>query len=93
MDAEENRYVAVTDIPGAFLHGEIEEEVHMLLNGPLQNYSSNLTQNYTGNKYGENKLQTNAIHMTQKGSVWDTAQVELFFWRLLPDHLKKWVSN
>jgi len=31
IDAGESRYVVVTDIPGAFLHVDMEENVHMLL--------------------------------------------------------------
>jgi len=33
IDAREGRHVAVTDIPGAFLHSDMEEDVHMLLEG------------------------------------------------------------
>ena len=35
IDAKEDRYVIVTDIPGAFLHADIEDEVHMLLEGTI----------------------------------------------------------
>jgi len=31
IDAKENRIAAFTDIPGAFLHTDMQEEVHMLL--------------------------------------------------------------
>ena len=31
IDAREGGHVAVTDIPGAFLHADMEEDVHMLL--------------------------------------------------------------
>ena len=30
IDARDGRHVAVTDIPGAFLHADMEEDVHML---------------------------------------------------------------
>ena len=33
INAKENRYVVVSDIPGTFLHAEMEENVHMLLQG------------------------------------------------------------
>ena len=35
IDAREGRHVAVTDIPGAFLHADMEEDVHMLLEGTI----------------------------------------------------------
>jgi len=33
IDAKEERYVTVTDIPGAFIHTNIEQDGHMLLEG------------------------------------------------------------
>ena len=35
IDAREGRHVAVTYIPGAFLHAEMEDDVHMLLEGTI----------------------------------------------------------
>jgi len=35
IDAREGRHVAVTDIPGAFLHADMEADVHMLLEGTI----------------------------------------------------------
>jgi len=34
-DAKEGRYVAVTDIPGVFLHADMEQDIHMLLEGTI----------------------------------------------------------
>ena len=31
IDAKEGRYVIVTDVPGAFLHADLEDEVHIHL--------------------------------------------------------------
>jgi len=35
FDAKENRYVAVADNPKALLNANMEEEVHMLLEGKI----------------------------------------------------------
>ena len=35
IDTREGRHVAVTDIPGAFLHADMDEDVHMLLEGTI----------------------------------------------------------
>ena len=35
IDAREGRHLAVTDIPGAFLHADMEDDVHMLLEGTI----------------------------------------------------------
>jgi len=35
IDMKENTYVVVSDIPRAFLHADMEEQVHMLLEGTI----------------------------------------------------------
>ena len=35
IDLKENRYVAVMDIPGAFLYADIDDMVHMFLKGAI----------------------------------------------------------
>jgi len=35
IDAKEGRYVIVMDIPGAFLHADMDGEVHMVLEGTI----------------------------------------------------------
>jgi len=35
INAKENRYVIVSDIPGAFLHADMDDNVHMLLEGTV----------------------------------------------------------
>jgi len=35
IDAKEGRYTVVADIPGAFLHADMNEDVHMVLEGTI----------------------------------------------------------
>jgi len=35
IDAKENRYVIVSNIPGTFLHADMDDNVHMLLEGTV----------------------------------------------------------
>ena len=35
IDTRESRHVATADIPGAFLHADMDEEVYMLLEGKI----------------------------------------------------------
>jgi hypothetical protein len=35
IDAKEGRYIVVTDIPGAFLHADMKECVHMIMEGTI----------------------------------------------------------
>ena len=36
IDTKEGRRVAVTDIPGEFLHADMDQDVHMLLEGTIE---------------------------------------------------------
>ena len=36
IEAHEERDVAIIDIPGAFLHALTDEEIYMLIRGPLE---------------------------------------------------------
>ena len=38
IDAKEGRYIIVIDIPGTFLHADMEEEVHMILEGTVRKF-------------------------------------------------------
>ena len=67
IDAKENRYVVVTDIPGALLHADMEDEVHMLLTN-CQIRSKTIHKYIWSNK----KRQTHAICETKEGPIWDT---------------------
>ena len=42
IDAKENRYIAVTDIPGAFLHADMEGTIHLILEGEVAESIMNL---------------------------------------------------
>ena len=35
IDAKEDRYILLADIPGAFLHTDMDEDVHMILEGTI----------------------------------------------------------
>jgi len=52
INANEERYVAVTDIPGEFLHADINECVHMIMAGTIAKHMANLSQQYTENTSG-----------------------------------------
>ena len=42
IDAREGRYVAVADIPGAFLHADMNECVHMVMEGTIAEHVAKL---------------------------------------------------
>ena len=52
IDAKERRYVAVTDIPEAFLHSDMNECVHMIMEGTIAESMVNSSWQYTESTYG-----------------------------------------
>jgi len=42
IDAKEGRYVEVTDIPGAFLHADMSECIHMVMEGTIAKHVAKL---------------------------------------------------
>ena len=62
IDAKENRYVAVADILGAFLHADMDEEVYMLLKGKIAKLIVKLDPKlYHKIIWGNEKKQTFAV--------------------------------
>jgi len=78
IDAREGRHVAVTDIPGAFLHMDMEEDVHMLLEGTIAKLILKLDPNLFRKYIWENK------------ALYVTLHAVLLFWQLLSDTPIEW---
>ena len=53
IDAKEGRHVAVTDIPGAFLHADMDQDVHMIREGEIAELIVKLEPYSTGSMYGK----------------------------------------
>jgi KUP system potassium uptake protein len=86
IDAKEKRYVATCDIPGAFLHADMDEVVHMHIDGPLAkllvNIDSKLYEPYLtmeGNKP--------VIYVKLEKALYGTLQASLLFWKNLSGYL------
>jgi len=53
IHAKEGRHVTVTNIPGAFLHADMYQDVHMLVEGTITELIINWNQNYIENIVGK----------------------------------------
>jgi Reverse transcriptase (RNA-dependent DNA polymerase) len=86
IDARELRYVITADIPGAFMQADIDETVHMKLEGPL----AHLLVKMKNKKYGKFVTQTHGkeiIYVQLKKALCGTLQAALLFWRDLSSKL------
>jgi len=74
IDAKEGKYVVVTDIPGAFLHADMEGNIHMILEGTISELIVKLEPNLYRKEtcLVQSKRKANALHTTQKGIVRNT---------------------
>ena len=68
-DAKENRFIVVSDIPGAFLHTDMDNNVHMLLEGTVtESGPNNIQKTYMLNQ----TWQAYAICTTKKSPTWNS---------------------
>jgi len=61
----------VTNIPGAFLHADIEEEVHMLLEGTIAELSIKLDPKLYRKYIWRNKNDKPILYVRLKKTLWD----------------------
>jgi hypothetical protein len=90
IDAREGRHVAVTDIPGAFLHADMEEDGHMLLEGTIAKLIVKLDPSLYRKYIWEYRNYKPMLYVKLRKALYWTPQVALIFWRLLLDTLIEW---
>ena len=90
IDAKESRYVVVSDIPGAFLHADMEDNVHMLLEGKLAEMIVKLDLSMYRKHIWYNKKGKPMLYIQLKKALYGTLQAALLFWKLLSETLQEW---
>jgi len=78
IDAKENRHMAVTDIPGAFLHADMERIIHIILEGEIAKLSSSLILKHIWTTYGLIQKGRRCCCAIKRALYW-TLQAELLF--------------
>ena len=89
-DAKEGRYVAITDIPRAFLHADMEQDVHMLLEGTIAKFIVKLEPSLYRKFVWRNKQDKPMLYVKLQKALYGTLQATLLFWKLLSDTLVEW---
>jgi len=80
IDAKEGRHVAVTDIPGAFLHADMEDDVHMLLEGTIAELIVKLNPTLYRKYIWENRQGKPMLYVKLQKALYGTLQAALLFW-------------
>ena len=86
IDAREGRYVITVDIPGAFMHADMDELLHMKIEGAL----AELLIRVDPETYGPYVTEENGkkvIYVQLTKALYGTLQAALLFWNNLVDFL------
>ena len=76
IDAHENRVVATGDVPGAFMHSDMDEVLHMRLEGPLAKLLTQVNpEKYEA--YLEDENRTPVIYVLLKKALYGTLQAAM----------------
>jgi hypothetical protein len=81
--------VVTADIPGAFMQADMDEVIHMKLEGPL----AKLLIKVDPKKYEifvEDKRGKQVIYVQLNKALYGTLQAALLFWEDLSENLKEW---
>ena len=89
-DAKEGHYIVVIDIPGAFLHADMEHDVHMLLKGTIAKLIIKLKSSLYRKFVWRNKHSKPMLYVKLRKALYGTLQAALLFWRLLSETLVDW---
>jgi len=86
-DAKEGQYTIVMDIRGAFLHADMEQDVHMLLEGTISKLIVKLEPRLYRKFVWRNKHGKSMLCVKLRKALYCTLQAALRYWRLLSDKL------
>jgi Reverse transcriptase (RNA-dependent DNA polymerase) len=89
IDATENQDVATVNIPGAFMHGDMDDDVYMVLEGKMAELFIRLNpQQYAPFLYSHNGRKL--LYVKLKKALYGTLKVALLFWNHLSAKLESW---
>ena len=87
VDAIENRYVATCDVPGVFMHSDIDEQVHLKLEGEIAELLVKVVPTYA--EFVSKEKGKTVIYTELSKALYGTLQAALLFWKNLSTFLIK----
>jgi len=90
IDAKEGRYVVVTDIPVAFLHTDINECVHMIMEGTIVEHIAKHEPSIYQKYIWHDKIGKPMLYIQLKKALYKMLQVVLLFLKLLLRMIVSW---
>jgi len=89
IDAHESRDVATVDIPGAFMQADMDDVVHMRIEGSMADLLIRLDPDYYG-QFVETKGNKKVLYLLLKKALYGTLKAALLFWKKLSSILVSW---
>ena len=86
-DAIENRYVVTCDVPGVFMHSDIDELVHLKLEGEIAELLVKVDPSYA--EFVSKEKGKTVIYTELSKALYGTLQAALLFWQNLSNFLTK----
>ena len=81
IDAKEGREVVTCDIPGAFMHANMDEDLHLKLEGPLAELLTKVHRVYSD--YLVDERGKKVIYLKLTKALYGTVQAAMLFWEEL----------
>ena len=88
VDAEESREVVVTDVPGAYLHADMDTEVHMVLTGTMAELLCKVKPELY-RKYVQDHNGKKVLYVRLRKALYGCLKSGLLFWRHLSSLLER----
>jgi hypothetical protein len=89
IDALERRDVATVDIPGAFMQADMDEVIHMKLEGQMAELLVRLDPKLY-RKYVHSRNGKPILYVELKKALYGTLKAALLFWKRLSNQLAEW---
>jgi hypothetical protein len=89
IDAKEEQDVATVDIPGAFLHADMDNLVHMKFEGKMAELLVKLDPKLY-RKFVQVEKGKNVLYVELKKTLYGTLKAALLFWKKLSAQLQEW---
>ncbi len=87
IDAEEERDIATVDTPGAFMHSDMDELVHVRLSGPMAELLVRVDPEKCRKHIVKDKKGNDVLYVELKKASCGACQAALLFWKNLSSYL------
>ena len=89
IDAKEGRDVATVNIPGAFMRADMDQVVHLKMQGQMAELLVKLNPKLY-RKHVQTEGGKTVLHVELRKALYGTLRAALLFWRKLTEKLKEW---